>query len=566
MGVAAGVLIAFVWAACNPLPAFAQDIGSLGQVQPVQFNAGLQVQAGFYHVSGIDPRRSPFAWTVSGTPTLTLYGVQLPFMVMLGDQQRSFQQPFNQFGVSPSYKWAKLHLGYRDVYFSRFTLAGRRALMAGMELNPGKLRFGFVYGRFSKAVEEDTTATYNPRAFISAIPQPSYLRKGYAVKLGIGKEDQYVDLVLLRARDDPGSITRPVRTVLTPGENLVIGIAAKAKLGAKLSWELDVAGSGLTRDLRSQEDPSPPGVAEAFRGLLSPRISTAWLTAADMSLNLKLRHARYKLNFRQVDPGFESMGAYYFQNDVRQVTGTAVTTLMKNKVSLNLTGGWQRNNIRNLGKSTAQRLIGNAGIAYTSGKAFSLLFNFSNFGITQQPVRTSVQDTALVRQVSRNILLQPRLHYARKNGSHTVSFTMNRFDLKDLRADISSRTSMGGTYVDLAYTRAWKQGGASVGAGPLYRSTRTAGGLMISTGFQVNAGRKWLKDKLGTRLRSTFLHDALPGNATGSNWQLAIDGDYGVSKRIAITLQALHQMNRSSDAAIPGFTEDTAILGFNIRF
>ncbi|MCC6839675.1 MAG: hypothetical protein IT230_05910 [Flavobacteriales bacterium] len=550
----------------DPSSTAAQDIGALGQVQPVQFNAGLRAQAGFYNVHGIDPRRRPFFWTISGTPTLSLYGVELPFMVLLSDQQRSFQQPFNQFGLSPRYKWVKLHLGYRDVHFSRFTMAGRRALMAGVELNPGRFRFGFVYGRFAKAVQEDTVAVHDPQAYLSAVPVPSYTRLGYAAKVGVGKENRYIDLIFLRAKDDPGSIPDPKRTMLAPAENMVLGLASKIDLGKQLIWEVDVAGSGYTRDVHAPVMDEPPQVANLLGNFFIPRSSSAWLTAVETSLGLKRRRARYKLTYRQVDPGFESMGAYYFQSDVRQLTATAATTLAKNKVSLNLTGGWQRDNLRKQRTSTAQRLIGNISVNYTSGKAFGMLANFSNFGITQQPVRASSQDTAMLRQVSRNLLLQPRLHYVRGNGSHTGTLTANQFALNDLTTGITNTAQLSGLHLEVNYTRGWKQHGTSAGGGPIYRKVDTNAGHTQSTGLQVNAGRQWLKEKLRTGLRSTFLANVLPDGSTGSTWQLGLDGAYTVSKRIALTLQLTHQNNASPDPLLPAFAEDTGVLGIDIRF
>lgn len=544
----------------------AQDIGALGEVQPVTFNAGLRAQIGFYQVQGIDPRRTPFYWTLSGTPTLTLQGVQLPFMVMVSDQHREFQQPFNQFGLSPYYKWVKVHLGYRDVHFSRFTLAGHRALLAGVELNPGKFRFGFVYGRFRKAVEEDTTATSDPQDYIGAVPVPSYERRGYAIKLGVGKDDHHFDLVMLRASDDPASIPDPVRTSLAPAENLVVGIEAKVKLSESLRWEVDAAGSAYTRDTRSPEGDLDPTVADLLRNVYTPRYSTSGLVAFDTGLSLKRRRARYKLNYRQVDPGYESMGAYFFQNDLRQVTASLGTALFKNKVNLNLTGGWQRNNIKDLRTSTAQRTIGNATVNYASGKAFGMLVTVSNFGIAQRAARANVQDTALLRQVSRNILVQPRLHYARANGAHTFNLTVNHFALNDLSAGVTNSAQLTGIHLELLYTRGWKQHGASLGGGPLHRSTEILVGSTASTGVQVNVGRQWLKDKLSTRLRGSHLWNALPTGGNGTNWQVGLEADWVLSKRFGISLQALHQVNSSDDPVIPSFTEDTGLLGLDIRF
>jgi hypothetical protein len=549
-------------------PCAGQDIGQIGQQSPVQFNAGLQAQAGFYSVSGIDPRRTPFFWAISGTPTATIQGVQLPFMVMISDQQRDFQQPFNQFGLSPYYKWAKVHLGYRDVSFSKFSLAGYRALMAGVELNPGKFRFGFVYARFRKAVEEDTLATYDPTHYISSVPVPSYKRTGYAVKIGVGTEDEHVDLVLLRAQDDESSIRRPVKARLAPEENLVLGLVGKVKVTEKLRWEFDLAGSAFTRDMTSPETLGDQStITNAVNSVFIPRTSTQGLMALETGLAFRSKRARYKLVYRRVDPDFKSMGAYYFQTDVEQITGTAASTFFKNKLSANLTLGWQHNNLKKLRTATARRIIGNLGLNYTSAKVFGFMVNYTNFGITQQPIRPSLGDTALLEQVSQNLLLQPRLQFTRANGGHLVSYTFNYFALSDRSENAFANAQLTGMHNDLAYTRNWKQRNTRLGGGFIYRRTESLIGHTDSRGVHLEAGRAWLKEnKLGSTLRCNFLSNDLPSGGVGSTWQLNLDLDFQVSKRFGLTLQVSHQDNRSDDPFIPAFTEDTGIVGVDIRF
>jgi len=57
---------------------------------------------------GKEAYRKPFTWMLTGSPTLSVYGITLPFSFTISEQQRNFRQPFNKFGVSPYYKWAKL--------------------------------------------------------------------------------------------------------------------------------------------------------------------------------------------------------------------------------------------------------------------------------------------------------------------------------------------------------------------------------------------------------------------------------------------------------------------------
>ena len=73
----------------------------------------------------------------------SIYGLSLPFSFNVSQYSESYEDPFTQFGISPSYKWAKLHLGYRSIQFSPFVFDGQNFLGAGVELNPGSILLSF---------------------------------------------------------------------------------------------------------------------------------------------------------------------------------------------------------------------------------------------------------------------------------------------------------------------------------------------------------------------------------------------------------------------------------------
>jgi len=155
----------------------AQDLEQIAKQKPVRLNGGLTVLANTYQVSGIAPRSKPFLWSINGSPTLNIYGVTLPFYFNIGAQNRSFSQPFNQFGVSPKYKAITAHLGWRSMNFSQYTLSGIMMFGGGIELKPGKFRFAAMVGRFNRAVREDSA-----QQFIR--PQPAYKRTDFSTKIG----------------------------------------------------------------------------------------------------------------------------------------------------------------------------------------------------------------------------------------------------------------------------------------------------------------------------------------------------------------------------------------------
>jgi len=168
---------------------FPQEPETPPKPKPFKIYGNINLNLIGYYVNGIPYRADPFSAILSANVTASFYGIELPIAIAISNKQESYAQPFNQFGMSPRWKWITLHGGYRNVTFSNFTLAGHTFIGAGIELNPGIFRFGAIYGRF------DRKTTENPLYKNDSLPH--YARKGYAVKLGVGTEQNFLDLIFL---------------------------------------------------------------------------------------------------------------------------------------------------------------------------------------------------------------------------------------------------------------------------------------------------------------------------------------------------------------------------------
>ncbi|MBK9690074.1 MAG: hypothetical protein IPO65_21030 [Saprospiraceae bacterium] len=94
-------------------------------------NAGGEV----YDVNGISSRRSPYSYSVAGTINFAYKGFNLPITGSYRDAQFSYDYTFNRLGLSPSYKWVKLHLKWSNINYSAYTLSGRSFFFGvGLEL------------------------------------------------------------------------------------------------------------------------------------------------------------------------------------------------------------------------------------------------------------------------------------------------------------------------------------------------------------------------------------------------------------------------------------------------
>ena len=168
-------LCCFLWVAL----ASAQDIEQVAKEKPFDYTGSVGGSFSTYSVDGIAPQSNPYFWNLYGNLTPIVYGFKLPFRFVVGRQERTFDKPFIQMGISPTYKWITLHAGVRNMMFSKYTLANHSFAGAGIELTPGKWRFSAMYGRFRKAVEYDSTD-------VNSEYRVQYKRMGYGVKAGYG--------------------------------------------------------------------------------------------------------------------------------------------------------------------------------------------------------------------------------------------------------------------------------------------------------------------------------------------------------------------------------------------
>lgn len=262
--------------------ALAQDLESIGQEKPLRISGGVSASQIFYAASGAEARRDPYSYFLSGNLNFDLYGWSVPLSFSFSNQNLSYQQPFNQYGLHPTYKWITGHLGYASMNFSPYTLSGHLFKGVGVELSPeGEFSFSAMYGRLQKAVEADSSPEN-----VSA-QQPAFKRMGYGFKINYKNSGDYVDLILFRAKDEVNSLAYiPAREAIMPAENLVMSIGAGKMFFDRLLLSAELAGSAFSRDVRSAESPGQsPYSWMSF--LYTPRSSSSYYKAFKSGLSYR---------------------------------------------------------------------------------------------------------------------------------------------------------------------------------------------------------------------------------------------------------------------------------------
>lgn len=540
----------------------AQDLGAIGkEKKPVRLNGSFSVLGGpyFYRGDGT-PRNEPFWWNTTGALTLSVYGWQVPVSFNVGSQQRSWTQPFNRYGLSPYYKWAKLHLGYRSIRFNPYTMAGVQFFGVGVELEPKNFRFAAFYGRFNKPVAQDTLASIAPR--------PAYERAGYGVKIGVGNRRNYLDVMFFRAEDDTSSIPSVVSNDLAsaPKQNVAAGISSRLALGRRLTWQFDLGASAMNEDLRAPIW-TDSDIPTSMHPLFHPRIGAKLLFAGNTSLTYAYKIFSLRGEVKQVDPDYRSLGAYYQAADLRAITVAPSVRLWKNKLRLSGSYGHQQDNLSGRKMATSVRRIGSANISWNPSRSYGADLAFSNYGIEQEAGLRVLSDTFRVAQVNRSYTLSQR--YMRTNAHRTVTITLTGGlqqlqDLNPYNTFASAENEV--IYGNLFLSRMRHGDNLSVSGGMNFSHNSNAAGTYVLVGPSVGVGRTMAKKKLTASLNAAWNAAMQNERTAGHTVNAGTSLQYRVSAMHRFQLTANALFNSTTFVASREFTEVRILAGYVFVF
>ncbi len=544
-------------------PLCSQDLSQVGKGSPVQLSGSLSAQAGPYLYFGEgEPRNEPFWWQITGSPSVNIYGWQIPFTFNYGSRNRSFSQPFNRYGVSPYYKWVTLHAGYRSIRMNPYVMSGIQFLGGGVEMNPKRFRFAAFYGRFAKPIAQDTNAT------ITDAPSAAFRRMGYGAKIGVGNRRSYFDLSLVKVYDEVKSIAILDSSSLKPQDNVAFGVSTRLAITKRISFSFEGGASLVNRDLNlavidSVQKYNP--VPDFFQ----IRQGAQLLKAGNASLNFNNKNFGLKIQAKQVDADYRALAAFYQQSDLRSFSIEPSVRLKKNKIKLSASIGRQQDNISGRKAFTSVRTISSANVSVQATKEYNFNVNFSNFGTTQQAGLSVLNDTFRVAQ--NNLTFSVSQNYVVTNKLRTLSASMNVSyqELQDLnRFDTYSSSENQVWFMNLNVNRVRLADNFGLLGGVNLSRNAYFGGSYILVGPTVGASKPFLKDKLRTNIHVSWNKGYVSGVSSGSTLNSFATLAYQVKKahQFSVTINALHNSTTIVSPSGGSFTEIRFLLGYTLNF
>ena len=541
-----------------------QNLEGLSSQKPVLLSGGLTARTIFYDANGIPNRRQPFSYIFTGSPTISIFNsFTIPISFTYSEQDRSFRQPFNQFGMSPYYKWITIHVGYRNINYSQFTLAGHTILGAGIELHPGIFRFGFITGRFNRATPVDTSS----KSF-----QPfTYSNHGTAAKIGIGKGVDFFEVSMLKAKDDINSVHPPVDYIgiVTPGENIVVGINGQIKFLKNFTFALEAATSLYTRNLMNStplSDSTNKGITKILGNFISTNSTTERYNAIQTSLLYHEKIFSAKLQYRRVDPDYKTMGAYFFNNDIENITFAPSLNLLKNKFRFGGSIGFQHDNLLKQKQTTSSRVIGSANLSAELNEHFGIDFSYSNYSNTQLRKTILLGNTFRIAQVSENYSFTPRYILASEKFVHSVIFSANYniFSSVDKTIDNLSDTKSNNYFLNYQVTVVPRNLTYTFNLN--YTDVKSASYEDGNYGVTLGVNKVLNNSKLTAGWLGSFLK-GLHGKSTGLILNQNVTVNYRINKHHSFGTMISYINNKSQQTLItPSYSEWQADLNYRYVF
>ncbi len=420
-----------------------QSLDQIGKVPLLKVGGGISANGIYYDGTS---NRDPFSFNVNGNLNFNISGLyNIPLSFSYTSQNFSYNTPFkiNRLSIHPSYKWITTHIGDVGMTFSPYTVSGHQFTGFGVDVTPqGSFKVSALYGKFLRATEYD-----------NELPGilPVFDRYGYGIKSSYSFSNWNLELIMFKAKDKLNSLKEeiPIELGVTPKENLVVSIKSGISLIKNLSFNFEIAQSAVTENINN---PSSASNGSIISFLIDEKTSTDFYKAFNTNFSYQLFNGSVGVGYERIDPGYRTFGAYYFNNDLENITLNATQNLFKSKLSLSVNAGLQRDDLKNENESQLQRIVSSVNASLVVSKKVDLNASYSNFQSytnirnqfdeINQIDEVNNRDTLNFTQISQNAALGGSYRIMNtKEKRQSLSAQINYQTSKEDSGDLSTNSS-----------------------------------------------------------------------------------------------------------------------------
>lgn len=531
-----------------------------------RINGGLSANTVFYN--GSNAGRQSFIWGISGNVNISLFNqIDLPFNCNFNNLGGNYTYPTmpNRLSLHPTYKWATAHIGDVSMSLSPYTLNGHQFTGVGLELLPESfpLKLSVMYGRLLKATEYDS---------LSRLSTVAYKRMGYGLKVGYEGSRYAVGMSFFRARDDRNSLHRmPDSLFVYPQGNVAFSWDVSAKVIDNLTLNIEYGISSLTRDIRIASSGN-----NFFEQLVGKNMSTVRFHAVKAGVNYQFKKNTLGLGYERVDPGYQTLGAYYFTNDLENFTLNFTRPFLKDKFTAAVSMGMQHDNLNREKREQTNRWVGSLNLNFAPNEKWNSSFVFSTFQ-SYRHIRSQFDDinatnqyenldTLDFTQLSQNISLNVAyLLTATDKRSQNLNLTLSYQEAADKRGDVIHPGSASRFYnLAVIYGLLFIPQGVQLTSSVNLTYNTIGLSRMLTCGPNVGASSKLFKKRISLGVSASYNATMDCGTWLNGVLNLRCNTGWEFYKKHHVTLALVHQQRSVADR--PATSDFTSTLNYSYNF
>ncbi len=540
-----------------PLQAQQVDVANMRNVfkenKWLTVNGGVSANTVFY--TGTDGQnRQPFTYALAGNLNANIYGlIDLPFSFTLTNLNTDYAYPAlpNRFALHPTYKWITGHFGDVAMVFSPYTLNGHQFTGAGVDLALEKLSVSVMGGRLLKAVPADS----------AMMTPPIYERWGYGAKMRYTHQTFYAGVSFLGAFDNVNSIPQPVDSlgVALPKDNK----AASIEFGLNMIENVALTGEyGIS--LLNHNAGQPENAYDVYH-------------AIRLNVTAQISQNTIGIGYERIDPGYATLGAYYFNNDYENFTLNYARTFFDNKLNVAANAGVQRDDLAAKKEQSETRFVASANVNYVPGEQLNMTLSYSGFQ-TYKNIKSQFDyvneltpydnlDTLDFKQISQNLSLNAMYTFGSNEAKkQTLTATISYQESADKQGELVKTGSLL-RFLNFSgmYNLMLAPSGLSFSAVLNTSYSYAAGISSLVIGPTLSASAKFPGNKLSSGLALSY-NMSRTGNVTSAGvFNLRGNAGYVFLKRHNFTANLIFQ-HRGAGGTQPSRQSFTATIAYAFNF
>lgn len=549
--------IGFLWNT-----SYGQDIESVNSKKPIKVSGFVNLGSSFIDDNRQDFFQKPLGYFGTLGMNLSIYeSINVPISFTYSDQQTTFSRPsFRTFGLSPTYKWLTIHAGYRNFSISPLLLSGSMIKGYGIEVKPGIFQVSLFKGDFNH--EYNFGYNYN---IISENDIQVYRRKVLGGKVAIGKGDSYFNIGFMKIQDDEESGDALALDTLSifPQENFGISSSGGFRLFNKVSFEANLAGSVLNSDVNSDPISADKLLEQISKPFINLNESTRVALAYDGLIRLQLGRTSLGFKYRHVDPGYETLGYVFLQQDINDYTFFFSTALLRSKLIINANVGFQYSNTRDYFTQNNARAIYNGSISWMISPSVNWTGTYNNYNSEGSLTITEVVDSLQITTNNTGISNSINYRFGSKENKHTINLnhSLNSFQLLQEGKPTSKNNT---SNLSLSWSLRNKPSGFTIGLA--LKSLSFTGPEMSSIdrkGISLRL-KKELSKKFSIAFRPSYDINYTNDSKDGHVLNLKARSMYRISPKSSFNF-IVNYRNRNTEITNP-FSQIRISSSFNSRF